>query len=183
MTLIWLQHHCFFVFFSIPSVCTSHHWNGFLWDPHGWEVITRDGNRISTPFVTLKHLISILKRYLIFITLTHISIVIVLFSHKLRMQMTKRAAICFQSMHRKSWGEKKTTQKIHSCLLSHWLWQQRGVPNHCLCPVSELGVSFDPIELISVLIMMLALFILIVWLWFFLTPACQHPPHASFILK
>lgn len=99
-----------FCFFSIPSICTSHHWNVFFWDAHGWwEVITRDGNRISTPFVTLKHLISILKRYLIFITLAHISIVIVLFSHKLRMQMTKRAAICSQSMHRKSWGEKKTT--------------------------------------------------------------------------
>lgn len=86
----WFDCSIIFFIFSIPSVCASHHRNGFLWDAHGWwEVITRGGNRIFTSFVTLKHFIPILKRYLVLITVSHISIVIVLFSHKLRMEMTK----------------------------------------------------------------------------------------------
>lgn len=114
MKISWCCFDCstivfFFFLFSKFTVCTSHNWSCFLRDAHGlWEVITRDGNLIFTQLVTLKHLIFVLERHLIFITSTHISIVIVLFSHKLWMQMTKRAAICFQSMHRKSWeGDKR----------------------------------------------------------------------------
>lgn len=123
------------------------------------EVIRRDGNLIFTPFIALKHLIFPSRRYLIFIRLARISFGIVLFFHKSQLQITKRAAVSFQSVHRKA-GRKKRTQS-------------RGAKEqiHLFCQIIDrdsreesrtTGMSSDPIVPVSLLNMMhVGLFIFI----------------------